>query len=387
MTSKQLLLLIFHLFLIIASKSALGQPEPAAWHFDTYQTLLQGKKVGLVVNQTSTIADEHLIDYLLARNVDVLRIYAPEHGLRGGAEAGETVQGGMDPVSGLPVVSLYGSHKKPSGSDLKEIDVMVFDIQDVGARFYTYISTMHYVMEACAENSIPLVILDRPNPNGHYVDGPVLDPAFKSFVGMDQIPVVHGMTIGELAQMINGEGWLNGLKCDLTVVPCRNYTHKSRYTLPVAPSPNLPNQQSIRWYPSLCLLEGTPISIGRGTEMPFQVAGYPDEGMGSFKFMPVSMPGKSLHPKAENKWCYGVDMRNLSPPDSFSLKWILYFYNRWQGDEPFFKPFFNTLAGTDQLRKQIEAGLNEEEIRLTWQEALNKFKGIRKQYLLYPDFE
>ena len=387
MISKQFAVVILILLSWIFTISVDAQPVPAAERFDEYESLLLNKRIGLVVNQTSMVDSVHLIDFLQGKGVEIVRIFAPEHGLRGGAEAGEKVRGGIDPVSGIPVVSLYGNHKKPLAKDMTGLDLVVFDLQDVGARFYTYISTMHYVMEACAEHNVSMLVLDRPNPNGHYVDGPVLDDNYRSFVGMHKIPVVHGLTIGELANMINGENWLTEGSCDLEVVKCSNYSHNDRYSLPVLPSPNLPNDQAIAWYPSLCLLEGTPVSVGRGTEFPFQVAGYPDVAMGDFRFKPVSMPGKSLHPKSEGEWCYGVDLREKPAPNAFSLKWVMHFYHRWNDEEPFFKPFFDTLAGTDELRKQIEAGLSEEEIRLTWQEELNDFKKIRKQYLLYPDFE
>jgi len=363
-------------------------PEPAAKHPDAYVPLLLERQVGLVVNQTSVVEEQHLLDMLLDKGISVKKIFAPEHGFRGEAGAGEMIRDGKDPKTGIAVLSLYGSTKKPTSEMLEGIDMMVFDIQDVGVRFYTYISTMHYVMEACAEHDIPLLILDRPNPNGYYVDGPVLNPAFSSFVGMHPIPVVHGLTVGELARMINGEGWLTPDKqCDLTVIECRNYTHSSRYRLPVSPSPNLPNNQAINLYPSLCLFEGTAMSVGRGTPFPFQVVGYPDPSFGQFSFIPESIPGKSLHPKHENKVCYGIDLSGERELDRFEIDYLIDFYTMWHFDTRFFNDFFDNLAGSSELRKQIEAGLTEDEIRFSWKPELESYKALRRKYLLYPDFE
>lgn len=374
------------------TSSILAEREPlqlAASRSELYFPQLAGKRVGLLINHTSLLPEQqkntHLLDYLLEEGIQVSTIFTPEHGFRGTADAGEKVDSGKDEKTGLPIVSLYGSNKKPNPEQLKNIDVLVFDLQDVGARFYTYISSMHYAMEACAENGKEFIVLDRPNPHGDYIDGPILDPAFKSFVGMHPIPVVHGLTVGELAQMINEEGWLaDGKSCDLTVVPMKNYTHATPYTLPVKPSPNLPNQQSILLYPSLCFFEGTPMSIGRGTAFPFQVIGYPDEKFGDFSFTPVSTPGAAKNPVHEDKTCYGVDLRNAPAPEQLDLSYLIHFYSLYPEKEQFFNKFFNTLAGTDQLKKQIIAGKSEEEIRQSWQAPLEEYAQLREKYLLYP---
>lgn len=361
---------------------------PAAASPGEYLHLIGNKKVGLVVNHTSLADTLHLLDFLLQNKVNVVKIFAPEHGFRGKADAGELVSDTRDQKTGLPIVSLYGSNKKPKSEDLREVDLMIFDIQDVGARFYTYISTMHYVMEACAENGKPLIILDRPNPNGFYVDGPVLKKEYSSFVGMHPIPVVHGLTVGELALMINGEGWLTGgQKCEVTVVRVQNYDHTRRYSLPVSPSPNLPNDKSINLYPSLCFFEGTEISLGRGTEFPFQVIGYPDKKFGDFSFKPVSIEGKAKYPPHENKVCYGKDLRQEEELDSISLRYLIGFYQKWDSEKPFFNNFFDKLAGTDALRLQVLEGKSEAEIRASWKADLDRYKTMRKKYLLYQDFE
>lgn len=353
---------------------------------ELYLSELEGKNIGLLVNHTSVINDVHLVDFLLGENVAIKTIFAPEHGFRGTADAGELVNDNVDEKTGIPVVSLYGSNKKPSAEQLRGLDVVIFDIQDVGVRFYTYISSMHYMMEACAENGIRMVVFDRPNPNGHIVDGPILNPGYKSFVGMHPIPVVHGLTVGELAKMVNAEGWLEGgNKCELLVIPMKNYKHSDLYSLPIKPSPNLPNDQSIMLYPSLCFFEGTQMSIGRGTYFPFQVIGYPDESFGEFTFTPVSIDGMSKSPKHENKICYGVDLRNAPPLNKLDLGFVIEFYKKWQKEEDFFTNYFNTLAGTDQLKKQIEDGKTEKEIRETWQQGLEKYKALRKKYLLYEE--
>ena len=359
-----------------------------------YFPILERKKIGLVVNHTSLIGEVHLVDSLLKAGKNIQKIFAPEHGFRGTSDAGEKLENAKDPQTGLPVISLYGSRKKPANQELMGLDLIVFDIQDVGARFYTYISTMYYVMEACAENDIEFLALDRPNPNGFYVDGPVLEMSHRSFVGMLQIPVVHGMTIAELALMINDLGWLqNQLKCNLKVVLCENYTHKVKYDLPVKPSPNLPNARAIELYPSLCFFEGTPVSIGRGTKMQFQLIGHPKlAGEGNFKFKPESMPGAKF-PKHENQWCYGFDLRKreekFDSVNQINLNYLLYVYSQFPDKEAFFLPnlFFDKLAGSDELRKQIIAGLNEDEIRASWEPELSSFKSLRKKYLQYPDFE
>ena len=371
-----------------------GGLKVGAERLEHYLPELKGKKVAMVVNQTSVVDGEHLVDLLISRGVDVVTIFAPEHGFRGQADAGETVKNSKDIRTGLPIVSLYGSNKKPTAAQLAGIDIVVFDIQDVGARFYTYISTMHYVMEAGAENGVKVMVLDRPNPNGHYVDGPVLHPAFQSFVGMHPIPVVHGMTVAELAYMINEEGWLKGnKKCDLTLVSCIGYDHTTPYELAVKPSPNLPNPRSIYLYPSLCFFEGTTVSVGRGTNKQFQVIGSPDYNNYPFSFTPVPMPG-AKYPKHENKKCKGLDLTTFSPSEirqkaRLDLSWLLQFYQLNTNKPAFFNAnnFFDKLAGTDMLRKQIIAGATETAIRDSWQDELKAFKANRKKYLLYPDFE
>ena len=376
--------------LLIAIISQAQSPIPAADQTDNYFHKLNGKNLGLVANQTSRIGSSHLVDSLLYAGFTIDKVFAPEHGFRGQAEAGAHISNGLDSKTGIPIISLYGSNKKPSAENLKGIELMIFDIQDVGARFYTYISTLTYVMEACAENDIPLLILDRPNPNAHYIDGPVLEKEFQSFVGLLPIPVVHGMTIGELALMINGEGWLkNQIQCEIDIIPVKNYNHTMAYSLPVAPSPNLANDNSIALYPSLCFFEGTPISIGRGTNFPFEVIGYPKSKNKSFSFQPKSIAGKSVYPKFENQLCYGLDLRNFSSncsrPNKLNLQYIIDFYSSYPEKDKFFSNFFNLLAGTDKLQEQIKAGLSEKKIRMTWKADLNAFKAKRKKYLLYTD--
>ncbi len=361
---------------------------PGVRQTDVYLPLLAGKTVALVVNNTSTLGPVHLVDSLLSLGIEVRTIFAPEHGFRGDADAGEKIADSIDPRTGIPIISLYGKHRKPTEEDLADIEVVVFDIQDVGVRFYTYISTLHYVMDACAEFNKPLILLDRPNPNGHYVAGPVLEPEFKSFVGMHPIPVVYGLTLGELAQMINGEGWLANGKCDLQVIKINNYTHNDHYTLPVKPSPNLPNAQAIALYPSLCFFEPTVMSIGRGTPYPFQVIGYPDPAFGNFSFTPVSIEGMSKYPKHQNRTCYGVDLRKVAAPQ-FTLSYLMTYYTKFGGGKDFFTSanFFDKLAGSSLLRQQILQGLTAAEIEKTWVPQLDAFKETRKKYLLYPDFE
>lgn len=339
----------------------------------------------MVVNHTALIGQAHLADTLLAQGFEVVKVLAPEHGFRGQADAGETVRNDVDTRTGLPILSLYGKQKKPLPEHLADLDVVIFDIQDVGARFYTYISTMHYVMEACAENNKPLIVLDRPNPNGWYVDGPVLEADCQSFVGMHPIPIVHGLTVGELAGMINGEGWLEGgLTCELTVIKCEGYTHQTRYSLPVRPSPNLPNDQSVLLYPTLCLFEGTALSVGRGTPYPFQVIGAPElKGKFDFSFTPQPGPG-SKDPLFNGKTCYGKDYRQAAWEQPFTLSELIAFYQAYPTKDKFFSNFFHRLAGTRQLEKQIRQGLTEEQIRATWEPALGSFKQKRQKYLLYP---
>ncbi len=362
--------------------------------WEDYGSSLQGKSVAVVANHTSFVGDLHLVDYLLEKQVKVVRVFAPEHGFRGKADAGEKVESGKDAKTGLPIISLYGSHKKPTEEDLSGIDVVIFDIQDVGARFYTYISTMTYVMEACAEQGKQVLILDRPNPNGFYVDGPVLEEAHESFVGVLPIPVVHAMTVAELAQMINGEGWLEGgSKCDLQVVKCKGYTHRDVYVLPIKPSPNLPTANSILLYPSLCFFEGTSFSVGRGTDHPFEVFGHPNATIGSFVFVPAPNEG-SKHPPHNGVPCVGWDLtqvggKRVKEKQTLILDWILDAYESFPNKESFFlkNGFFEKLAGTKTLRAQIIAQKSADEIRASWQEGLTSFKAKRKKYLLYPDFE
>ncbi|WP_321295373.1 DUF1343 domain-containing protein [Marinifilum fragile] len=366
---------------------------PGAENTQDYLSLLQGKSVGVVGNQSSLVGNQHLIDFLVERNIKIQRIFSPEHGFRGIADAGEKIKNSKDVKTGISIVSLYGKHFKPSEEEVKDIDIMVFDIQDVGVRFYTYISTLHYVMEICAEQNIPLIVLDRPNPNAHYVDGPVLEKKYASFVGMHPVPVVYGLTIGEYAKMINGESWLkDNLKCDLTVIPCKNWHRNQIYDLPVKPSPNLPNALSIALYPSLCFFEGTPVSAGRGTDYPFQCFGHPKMRQEGFSFTPRSIPGASKYPKFKGKVCYGYDLSNYNLEEfrkrkSLDLSFLIKAYQQLHASTKFFNTFFRNLAGTNQLRLQIEKGMSEEEIRATWQEDLKAFKNIRKKYLIYPDWE
>ena len=358
-----------------------------------YLPLLQKSKgVALVVNQTSRVGASHLVDTLLTHKVPIKKIFAPEHGFRGQADAGEKVKDGIDTKTGLPLISLYGKNKKPGKEHLEGIEWVVFDIQDVGARFYTYISTMHYVMEACAENGVQFMVLDRPNPNGHYVDGPVLDPAFASFVGMHPVPVVHGMTVGEYAKMINGEYWLkDSLQAELQVVACGNYSHSSIYELPIPPSPNLPNMRSIYLYPSLCFFEGTSCSVGRGTNKQFQIYGHPEVIIGDFTFTPKPMPG-AKYPKHEGKACRGVDLTSqdeglLRSKGYLDLNYLIDFYQQFPDSSSFFlkNRFFDKLAGTNLLREQILAGKTESEIRHSWQKGLSDFKEVRVKYLIYEE--
>ena len=381
-----------------ASNSApekLGKPIVAAERTSEYLQLLVGKNVAIVANNTSRIHSTHLVDSLLSLGIEVKKVFAPEHGFRGDHGAGETVKSDIDSKTGLPLISLYGKNKKPSPESLKGIDIVVFDIQDVGARFYTYISTMHYVMEACAELGIPVLVLDRPNPNGHYIDGPVLDLKYQSFVGMHPIPIVHGCTVGELAKMINGEKWLkNGVICDLTVIPCDGYDHTMSYDLPYQPSPNLPNATSIYAYPSLCLFEGTTISVGRGTAFPFQWFGFPGFKSGTTELTPIDIPGVVTDPPLENQNCNGILIENKNLSDFRSIKqlnldWLLLAYKEYQGPSAFFKSpdFFDKLAGTDQLRQQIIEGQSAEVIRSSWAADLDIYLRKRSKYLLYRDFE
>lgn len=365
-------------------------PVVGAAQTDLYLPLIKDKRVGVVVNNTSMIGDEHLVDVLLGKNVKVDKIFAPEHGFRGDVANGGEIVDGVDAATGLHVYSLYGENRKPTAKQLKDLDVMIFDIQDVGCRFYTYISTLHLVLEACAENNVPLVVLDRPNPNGDYVAGPIRKEGFQSFVGMDPIPIVHGCTVGELAQMINGENWYDSPdKCDLTVIGVKNYDHKTLYLLPERPSPNLPNDLAVRLYPSLCFFEATSVSIGRGTDFPFQVIGGPNKELGTFEFIPRSIRGVSDNPLHKNQICYGIDLRELKEVPTFTLKYFLDFYYKFQNQKDFLtrERWLNLLAGTDDLIEQIRAGKTEAEILKSWKPELEAYKALRKKYLLYPDFE
>ena len=386
------LLVLFLLFPVIsfaqldAAEGLLtGSERPGA-----YLPLLYEKSVAVVANQTSLKEKQHLVDFLLENKVNVKKVFSPEHGFRGNASAGEKVKSGIDAKTGLPIVSLYGNNKKPKPEQLQGVEVVLFDLQDVGARFYTYISTMTYVMEACAENKVQMIVLDRPNPNGYYVDGPILKPAFKSFVGLHPVPIVHGMTIGEYAQMVNGEGWLkNGVKCDLQIIRCRNYTHNTEYKLPVKPSPNLPNEWAVALYPSLCLFEGTNVSVGRGTDFPFQQIGAPYFEPGTTSFTPKANQG-AKHPKYEGKLCNGYILTEFAQfyvhgLGELYLFWLVEAYKQAPDKTNFFTPFFDKLAGTDMLRKQIEKGMEPHQIREGWQKDLQAFKSMRLKYLLYQD--
>jgi uncharacterized protein YbbC (DUF1343 family) len=346
---------------------------------------LKNKNVALLVNHTSLVGETHLVDTLTSHGIQITKVFAPEHGFRGQADAGETIKDGRDKRTGIAIVSLYGANKKPTSAQMADIDLVVFDIQDVGTRFYTYISSMQYVMEACAESNKKMIVLDRPNPNGRYVDGPVLEKEFSSFVGLNPIPVLHGMTVGEMAMMINGEGWLaNNGKCELEIIPMLHYDHQMDYSLPVKPSPNLPNDLSIQLYPSLCLFEGTVISVGRGTLKPFQQIGHPSLTSYSHTFTPISIEGMSKNPPYKDQDCYGTLFTDDNATKGFSLAYLIEYYNSFSDKDAFFNSYFSKLAGNDTLQKQIESGMSEEEIRQSWQPALNKFSNIRTRYLLYP---
>ena len=378
--------------------------RPGVLQYELYQEQLNGKKVALVANQTSVVCEMerigknvpaagseegvHTVDFLRQKRVEVVKIFCPEHGFRGTADAGERVGDYTDKQTGLPVVSLYGSKKKPLPSDLEGIEVVVFDMQDVGVRFYTYLSTLHYVMEACAENRLPLIVMDRPNPNAFYIDGPVLKSGYTSFVGMHPVPVVYGMTIGEYAKMINGEHWLReGVVCELTVIPCRNWSRDIIVELPRRPSPNLPDRISVMLYPSVCFFEGTVVNEGRGTRSPFQVFGHPELENMSYVYIPVAIEGMSKNPKCLGKTCYGRDLRDqyevVKEEKRLRLDWLLEAYRNYKGKTSFFIPFFDKLAGTSDLREAILAGKTEAEIRESWQTDLEHFKKMRLRYLIY----
>jgi len=390
----KILLFCFTAFVFVISckgqKESVKQASinyPSAHQLDEYLPLIKEKRVGVLVNQTSLVDSVHLIDTLLSRGANITKIFAPEHGFRGQKDAGEHFSNDVDSKTNIAIISLYGTNKKPNKEQLENVDVVVFDIQDVGVRFYTYISSMHYMMEACAENNKHFVVLDRPNPNGDYFEGPVLNEKYKSFVGMHPIPVVHGLTVGELATMINGERWLaDSLVCDLTVIKMNNWTHNARYELPIKPSPNLPNYLSVRLYPSLCFFEATNVSIGRGTYFPFQVIGYPDKSSGDFMFVPHSIEGMANNPKQKDVECYGIDLRNSSDKHTFTMSYFISYYKKFGLKKEFGlnERWFNLLAGNDKLLSDIKAGKSESEIKLGWKMELCQYGILRDKYLLYP---
>lgn len=398
---KESFALFFIMLLMVSCSVAVNKntPQPhtqsnenvitGAERTDKYVPILKNKNIAVAANHTSTVGGKHLVDTLLGLGVEVKIIFSPEHGFRGDADAGADVAEGVDLKTGITVVSLYGKKKKPEPADLVGIDLVVFDIQDVGVRFYTYISTMTYIMEACAESGIPLIILDRPNPNGFYVDGPVLATGYESFVGLHPVPVVYGMTIGEYAMMVNGEGWLKSAKCDLRIITLLNYTHSTLYKLPVKPSPNLPTMESVYLYPSLCFFEGTMMSVGRGTTKPFQWIGHPDYHAGNIRFTPKSTPGSAINPVLIGKECKGFDYTVFADTILKEKRLLLEPLIQaagFFGDNPkFFNNYFNTLAGSGTLQQQIKSGLSYEEIKRQWDEKLRDFHRIRKKYLLYPD--
>ncbi len=374
-------------FQLISCAQQPGKIQTGASQMPLYLPDIQGKKIAIIANQTSVVRSEngtntHLVDTLLTRGVAVVKVFAPEHGFRGKADAGEIIEDGVDAKTQIPLISLYGKNKKPSAKQLEGVELVVFDIQDVGVRFYTYISTLHYVLEACAELNIPVLLLDRPNPNGHYIDGPVLEKTHQSFVGMHPVPVVYGMTIGEYGNMINGEGWLqDGIQCELTVVPLKNYTHQTTYRLPVKPSPNLPNSKAINLYPSLCFFEGTTVSVGRGTKQQFQIYGAPFFKKTDFSFVPMPNEG-AKYPKHKGTRCFGANLTTTKRLEKIDLQWLLKAYQQ-KTTVPFFNAFFTKLAATKKLQNQIEKGMSAKAIRASWQVPLQNFQKIRTQYLLY----
>jgi uncharacterized protein YbbC (DUF1343 family) len=360
---------------------------------EQYIPLLKNKIVAIVANHTSLIGTTHLVDSLIKLGIKVNVIFAPEHGFRGMNGTGEESENSLDSKTGIPIISLYGKHNAPTAKDLQGVDIVVFDIQDVGVRFYTYLSTLHLVMQACAENNKQLFILDRPNPNGFYVDGPVLEKKYSSFVGMDPVPIVHGCTLAEFAKMINGEHWLkNNLQCDVRYVLCDSYKHSDFYVLPIKPSPNLITMSAVYLYPSLGLFEGTEVSVGRGTDMPFEIIGYPGFKNGSLKFTPKTIPNMAKNPPYENIECRGVNLKQFGDvyvknTKAIYLFWLKGFYDDYPNKEKFFNSYFDQLAGTSKLRSQIKSGMGEDAIRASWADDLKKYKAIRKKYLLYEDFE
>jgi uncharacterized protein YbbC (DUF1343 family) len=396
MSYIRLLVLVFFVFFVSISNAQKGNNQTSvkvgAERMEAYLPLLEGKNVALVANHTALVKETHLADTLILLGINLKKIFSPEHGFRGLADAGEHVGNYTDEKTGLPVISLYGKNFKPKPEDLTGIDIVVFDIQDVGVRFYTYLSTMHYVMEACAENEIKFLLLDRPNPNGYFIDGPVLDMKFKSFVGMHPIPLVHGMTLGELAKMINEEGWLKeGLQCELEIIACENYTHATKYRLPVKPSPNLPNMLAVYLYPSLGLFEGTAMNVGRGTEYPFQVYGHPEMKNTVFSYTPTSMEGFDKNPKHKDQLCNGVDLRDFEERfvvdrKEIILEWLQFAYRSMDNKDDFFNPFFKNLVGNDQIEEMIKRGAGITQLRRSWEKDVAQFKELRKKYLLYKDF-
>jgi len=373
--------------LLVEEKYKAGIPILGGERMNLYLDSLKGKRVAIVGNQTSMVGNSHLVDTLISLGITIQKVFSPEHGFRGDADAGEKVYSGTDLKTGLPLISLYGTNKKPKPSQMEDVDVVIYDIQDVGVRFYTYISTLHYVMESCAENNKPLIVLDRPNPNGHFVDGPVRDSLHKSFIGMHPVPIVYGMTIGEYALMVNDECWLSdSLHCRLSIVPCKNYSRKMRYSIPIPPSPNLRSDAAISLYPSLCLFEATSVSIGRGTERPFEYYGHPSFPKTEFTFTPISSFG-AKNPLWENKMCYGFDLNSLTKKRSYdiNLNWLLEAKSLLGDSNQFIDQpaFFDRLAGTSELRKQINEGWTVKEIRASWKPEIQEFRKIRAKYLLY----
>lgn len=400
---KKIFFLIPSLFLLWVNTNIFAQGPlpilPGAYQTEEYFPLLKNKRVGIFTNHTAMVNEQHLIDTLLSAGITIQKIFTPEHGLRGTADAGERTKDGIDSKTGIKIISLYGNKYGPDENDLKDVDILLFDIQDVGARFYTYISSLQYFMEAAKENNKPLIILDRPNPNGHYVDGPVLEKPFASFVGKNTVPIVYGMTIGEYASMLKGEHWMKNSrfkKFSLTIVPCKNYDHTSLYTLNIAPSPNLTSMNAIYWYPSTCLIEGTILSEGRGTDHAFEYIGHPLVSNKGFEFTPISKKG-AQDPKLKNQICYGWDLSQIkAPTNKINLGLIIEMYDSFPKRDSFFvasgadnekKYYFNKLAGNASLMEQIQSGLSENTIRASWQKGILRFKKIRKKYLLYQDFE
>jgi uncharacterized protein YbbC (DUF1343 family) len=373
---------------VIATANAQVKPrlQVGAEQIHIYVPQLKDKRVAVYANNTAALGHVHLVDILVSTKVNVVKIFSPEHGFRGDVPDGDTVNDSKDEKTGIKIVSIYGdNNKKPTAAHLADVDVVIFDIQDVGTRFFTYISSLHYLMEACAENKKKLFILDRPNPNG-YVDGPILQAENKSFVGMHPIPIAHGLTIGELAKMINGEGWLEGgKKADIEVIAMSNYTHHDSIALPIKPSPNLPNDHAIALYPSICLFEGTALSLGRGTQNPFEFIGHPDLKDQPFQFTPVSIPTMSGKPKLENQVCYGIDLRKVKAERRVNLKYLIDMYNQFPDKDKFFIPYIDKLSGTKQFKEQVRQGMTEEQIRATWTADLDKYKEMRKKYTMYPD--